>query len=180
LYPDVGTVDHPRIATHPTVFGTTYVAFKGLRNWTGTETHVWLVKCVSGQACTAPVKVDKVPLGATGHCCDEQRGNKLAIDVSSNGRVDVIWGDKRNSLNDVNTPNDGDYYYNYSLDGGATFQAADVRLTHESYMNIVGDSTQTNGDYITVASTGEYAFAGYDGQKFDFLGSNMIARIHVQ
>ncbi|MGH9126172.1 MAG: sialidase family protein [Acidimicrobiales bacterium] len=78
------------------------------------------------------------------------------ISIAPNGRIDVVWYDYRNGLN-----NSDDVYYTYSTDGGATF-AHDIRVTDQSINRSVGPNT--NFDIRIepgVASTNSYAAIGW-------------------
>lgn len=153
-YPDVGFPDTAQIASDGVHNGTWYVVFRGKR-YAGTtnEYHVWFTKTTNGGSgssttWSAPVKVDTVALGATDGAL---RGQELAISVSSNGRIDVAYSDPRNSTSGV--------YYNYSSDGGSTFQSTDTLLS--------GTVSAPTGTYINLVSgppdVPGVAFATYKG-----------------
>ena len=78
------------------------------------------------------------------------------ISIAPNGRIDVVWYDYRNGVN-----NSDDVYYTYSTDGGATF-ANNIRVTDQTINRSVGPNT--NFDIRIppgVASANAYAAIGW-------------------
>ena len=106
-------------------FGTLYLAYW---NTTNGDSDVFVRRSTDGGVTWSPeVRVNDDPKGATPVV---QRLPQIS--VSANGRVDVVWHDRRDAYKYPTTATSAppgeqtgarteDYYYAYSTDGGATF-----------------------------------------------------------
>jgi hypothetical protein len=107
-----------------------------------------------GNTWSAPIIVNDDPF--PGPYCSGRTPQYLSnVNVAPNGRIDVVWYDRRNDpfAADCNAdagtdPHYADLYYAYSIDGGRTF-SANIRLSNQS--------TYSAGDYIWVASGNDRA-----------------------
>jgi hypothetical protein len=94
-----------------------------------------------GVSFSAPVRINDDPVDhSTWHWFG-------TMSVAPNGRIDVVWLDTRNSLNDT----DSQLFYSYSLDGGNTWSANEA--VSDAFDPHIGYPNQNKiGDYITIVS----------------------------
>lgn len=111
-----------------------------------------------GQTFSAPVRVNDDPVNH----------NKWhwfgTLAVAPNGRIDSLWLDSRNAVNNT----DSQLFYSYSVDGGMTW-AANVAVSN-SFNPFLGYPNQNKlGDYLTVVSDntgGNVAYAAtFNGEQ---------------
>ena len=69
------------------------------------------------------------------------------LSVAPNGRIDVVWYDTRNAVNNI----DSQLFYSFSTDGGATW-AANVPVSNSFNPQAGFPQNQKIGDYITIVS----------------------------
>ena len=113
--------NHPRLAVDP-ANGTLYIAYVDNRfavlagaTVAAGDQDISFVKSTDGGATwSTPVRVNDDPVN-NGFAQSAPR-----VEVAPNGRVDVVWFDRRNSST-LSTL--GDIYYAYSSDAGSTFSA---------------------------------------------------------
>jgi hypothetical protein len=67
--------------------------------------------------------------------------------VAPNGRIDVVWLDSRNAVNNI----DMQLFYSYSTDGGVTW-APNIAVSNSFSPQAGYPSNQKIGDYITIVS----------------------------
>ncbi|HEY3601809.1 MAG TPA: dockerin type I domain-containing protein [Chthoniobacterales bacterium] len=111
-----------------------------------------------GQTFSAPVRVNDDPVNH----------NKWhwfgTLAVAPNGRIDSLWLDSRNAVNNT----DSQLFYSYSMDGGMTW-AANVAVSNP-FNPFLGYPNQNKlGDYLTVVSDntgGNVAYAAtFNGEQ---------------
>ncbi|MGI8686526.1 MAG: hypothetical protein ACR2MO_15795, partial [Acidimicrobiales bacterium] len=136
-----------------------------------------------GLTWSAPVRVNDDPSGNR----IEQRIPDIA--VAPNGRVDVVWHDRRNAYNGPPVPAApamGDTYYAWSSDDGATF-SANRRITDRTYnlqiglQNPVGSYTWY-GPVVAPIGNNSVLFAWPDSREGNFDNSNQdiyLARVEL-
>ena len=163
------TVSYAWTAVHPSDPNQLWIAFNRPANTPGPCLHVYVMRSQDGGGnWTAPVRVDDVL-----HDDTVDRA-KASLSVSSTGRLDIAWFDYRrsNPKTHVRGNQDGDVYYSYSTDGGATW-AASLRVTTLTRPTL--ESAQN--DFLTVVSAGDRAYVAYaqdennDGFFDGFLGT---------
>jgi hypothetical protein len=69
------------------------------------------------------------------------------LSVAPNGRIDVVWYDTRNAVNNI----DSQLFYSFSTDGGVTW-AANVPVSNSFNPQAGFPQNRKIGDYITIAS----------------------------
>ncbi|MDO8414068.1 MAG: CARDB domain-containing protein [Gallionellaceae bacterium] len=106
-----------------------------------------------GNTWSASLKINDDPAAAIcGGATPQYLSN---INVAPNGRIDIVWYDRRNDpyKNDCNIDSShthyADLYYAYSTDGGLTF-SPNIRVSQQT--------TSSGGDYIWVESTNDGAW----------------------
>ncbi|HTN24647.1 MAG TPA: sialidase family protein, partial [Solirubrobacteraceae bacterium] len=115
-----GTLSNPRLAIDPTTpagVGTLYVTYQRIVGTDGADISIQK-STDRGATWSTPVRVNNDPPGANTNAAASYQTNPM-VSVSPDGRVNVIWGDKRHTY-----PGDGDYgdtYFASSNDGAATF-----------------------------------------------------------
>ncbi len=127
--------------------GRIYIAYADRLAWpTPNDYDVYVVKSTSAPGPWTKVKVSDAPAG------DQNWQIWPTLDVAPNGRVDVIWYDKRDDLAG------GKYhvYYSASTDGGATWET-NTKVTN---VNFAWPSV-FEGDYLTIASVNNKAQAAW-------------------
>jgi hypothetical protein len=103
-----------------------------------------------GQTFSAPRRVNDDPVN---HAKWHWFGT---LSVAPNGRIDVVWLDTRNAVNNTNSQ----LFYSFSLDGGITW-SRNTAISN-SFNPFVGYPNQQKlGDYITSVSDNEGANVAY-------------------
>jgi hypothetical protein len=69
------------------------------------------------------------------------------LSVAPNGRIDAVWYDTRNAVNNI----DSQLFYSYSTDGGVTW-APNVAVSNSFNPQAGFPNNQKIGDYITIVS----------------------------
>ena len=130
-----------------------WVAFDAQVASLSNSVHAFVIRSTDGGASwSAPTRIDDV---LTDDVVDHYRPS---LSVSSNGRLDVIWFDYRNSSpkQAVQNAQPADVYYSYSLDGGISW-SPNLRLSTVTAGGLWGGFN----DFLTVVSQGNRAYAGY-------------------
>jgi len=149
--PDSFLTGSPWIAAHPTDPNKLYIAFAAGPRFSAVA-HVYVIRSSDGGTTwSAPARVDDVLAD------DSVSHGYPTISVSTNGRVDLAWGDYRNSTPKtvVNDFQPGDVYYSYSTDGGLTW-APDLRLS-----TVTATFLGQGNDYLTATSSGLKAHVAF-------------------
>jgi hypothetical protein len=105
-------------------------------------TEVMFVRSTNGGASfSAPVRIND----------DANHQSKWhwfgTLSVAPNGRIDVVWYDTRNAVNNI----DSQLFYSFSTDGGVTW-AANVPVSNSFNPQAGFPQNQKIGDYITIVS----------------------------
>ena len=132
---------HPRLAID-SANGTLYLAYQDDRfailagaTTTTSDQDISFVKSTDGGATwTIPVRVNDDPV-RNGFAQQVPR-----VEVAPNGRVDVVWFDRRNNSTAGSLASLADIYYAYSTDGGLTF-SANRRVT-DRHINLTSDQSR--------------------------------------
>src|SRR3984893_5968067 len=94
-----------------------------------------------GQTFSAPIRINDDPVNQ----------NKWHIfgtlSVAPNGRIDVVWLDSRNAVNNIDTQ----LFYSWSTDGGVTW-APNIPVSNPFNPQAGFPNNQKIGDYITIVS----------------------------
>jgi hypothetical protein len=140
-------------AADPTDAGKVAIAFSTPLADSGGSAHVFVIHSGdAGSTWSAPVRVDDVlPEDGVDHL-------RPSLSISSNGRLDLIWFDYRDSKSKRYSQNrqSGDVYYSFSVDGGETW-APNLRLSASTAPLIFG----AGNDALTIVSSGDKAHAVY-------------------
>jgi hypothetical protein len=116
-----------------------------------TGTDVMFVRSTNGgQTFSAPRRINDDPVN---HAKWHWFG---ALSVAPNGRIDAVWLDTRNAVNNINSQ----LFYSSSVDGGNTW-SANVAISN-SFNPYLGYPNQDKlGDYITIVSDNAGANVAY-------------------
>jgi putative cell wall-binding protein len=167
--PAVGSA-HPRIALNPTT-GTLYVVYQN--NVFGSPTTDQDIAFVSsadtgagaGAAWTAPKRVNDDPLN------NNAAQQVPRVEVASDGRIDVVWMDRRHDPTSPTSRGRADVFYAYSLDGGASFSAnrrvTDRHLNRDVGLTGVGGYTWY-GPVLAAMGNDEVLFAWTDSREGNY------------
>ncbi|MDP8909387.1 MAG: cell wall-binding repeat-containing protein, partial [Chloroflexota bacterium] len=164
------TATYPRMAADPTRPGRIYLVylqsppgptapdggFKGADHFISFDSEVWFQRSSdSGLTWSAPQRVSD----PTKHPGSETvQTRHPSVSVSPDGRVDVVWHDRRHWYQGPGERNCthshifcedvrlGDTYYSYSTDGGTTF-SSNIRISDRSHNNDVGYDTRPASGY---------------------------------
>ncbi|MGH9282527.1 MAG: sialidase family protein, partial [Acidimicrobiales bacterium] len=119
--PTVGSA-HPRIAINPTN-GTLYVVYQDNKFGTATtDQDIVFQRSLdpgsgAGQTWSTPLRVNDDPI-------NNQAAQQVPrVEVAPDGRVDVVWLDRRHDPTSPTSRGRGDIFHAHSLDGGNTFSA---------------------------------------------------------
>ena len=121
---------HPRIAIDPNN-GTLYVAYQDNRFATGDQDIILVRSTDRGETWSAPKRVNDDPVG------NNAAQQVPRVEVAPNGRVDVVWLDRRHDPTSPTGRGVGDIYHAYSLDGGVNF-SANRRVTDRPFNRDLG------------------------------------------
>ncbi len=104
-----------------------------------------------GQTFEAPVRINDDP---------PNKGEKwhwmAALSVAPNGRLDAVWLDTRNAVNNT----DSQLFYSYSTDGGITWsQNLEVSIAFDPFLGYPNQAKM--GDYMTIVSDNAGADVAY-------------------
>jgi hypothetical protein len=92
------------------------------------------------------------------------------LSVGPNGRIDVVWYDTRNAVNNV----DSQLFYSFSTDGGATW-APNIQVSDTFNPQAGFPQNQKIGDYITIESDntgGNVAYAATFNENPNAVGGH--------
>ncbi len=161
---------HPRIAIDPTN-GTLYVVYQDNRFGTPTtDQDIVFVRSLdtgsgAGATWSAPKRVNDDPVG------NNAAQQVPRVEVAPNGRVDVVWMDRRHDPTSPASRGRADIYYSYSLDGGETFSAnrrvTDRHLNRDVGLTGVGGYTWY-GPVLAAMGDREVLFAWTDSREGNF------------
>jgi hypothetical protein len=92
------------------------------------------------------------------------------LSVAPNGRIDVVWYDTRNAVNNI----DSQLFYSFSTDGGATW-APNVQVSNTFNPQAGFPQNEKIGDYITIVSDntgGNVAYAATFNENPNAIGGH--------
>jgi hypothetical protein len=113
-----------------------------VRPFGGNGTDVMFARSTNGaQSFSAPQRINDDPVNP------DKWHWFGTLSVAPNGRIDVVWYDTRNAVNNT----DSQLFYSYSMDGGVTW-SPNVAVSN-SFNPLEGWPNQNKiGDYITIVS----------------------------
>jgi hypothetical protein len=117
-----------------------------------------------GQTFSPPVRINDDPINH----------NKWhffgTLSVAPNGRIDVVWYDTRNALNNI----DSQLFYSFSTDGGGTW-APNIQVSDTFNPQAGFPQNEKIGDYITIVSDntgGNVAYAATFNENPQAIGGH--------